>query len=67
MDMWVSAVRDTVACWCTTRVYGFSLDSNRTTLSPHGPGADGECTTASLSLRRRVLDGDLGKEDLELI
>ncbi len=31
---------------CTTRVYGYEADTNRTSLSTRAPGSGGECTTS---------------------
>lgn len=42
----LTAVQDIADGNCTTRQYGFSLDSNRTSLTTSGPGAGGACTTA---------------------
>ena len=43
-------VEDTIADSCSTRVYGFSGDSDRTSLANYGPGtAGGVCQTATVS------------------
>jgi RHS repeat-associated protein len=39
-------VQDTAVSGCVTRQYGFSLDSNRTSLATSGPDANGACTTS---------------------
>jgi RHS repeat-associated protein len=40
-------VKDTRAGQCTTRKYEFSGDSNRTSLTTHGPGSGGVCQTGT--------------------
>ncbi|MGH3327493.1 MAG: hypothetical protein ACRDPT_06825 [Streptomycetales bacterium] len=40
-------VEDTAAGTCTTRVYGFDVNSNRTSLATHPADTAGDCTTAS--------------------
>ena len=42
-------VEDTIADLCSTRVYGFSGDSDRTSLANYGPGTAGACQTATAS------------------
>ncbi|WP_182920370.1 DNRLRE domain-containing protein [Nocardioides cavernaquae] len=49
---------------CTTRIYGFSLDSNRNTLTSYAPGAGGACqTTTPSSTVNGTFDGDDKKTD----
>lgn len=43
----LSKVQDTGTEGCTTRVYGFTGDSNRTSLATYAPDADGGCQTAT--------------------
>ncbi|SCG70491.1 RHS repeat-associated core domain-containing protein [Micromonospora halophytica] len=47
----LTSIRDTIGGQCTTRSYGFSTSSNRTSLTEYGPGTDGVCqsTTAASS------------------
>ena len=45
----LTKVEDTVADSCSTRVYGFSGDSDRTSLANYGPGTGGVCQTATAS------------------
>ena len=45
----LTKVEDTVADSCSTRVYGFSGDSDRTSLATYGPGTAGVCQTATVS------------------
>ena len=56
---------------CTTRTYGFSLDSNRTTLATAGPAGDGSCTaanpttvTSTFDDRDRITDSGYTYDDL---
>ncbi|MGH3655297.1 MAG: hypothetical protein ACRDUA_01435 [Micromonosporaceae bacterium] len=42
-------VEDTAAGTCTTRVYGFDPNSNRTSLAGYPAGADGTCSTTTTS------------------
>lgn len=46
----LTAVQDTTGGNCITRQYGFSLDSNRSTLATSGPGTGGACTTAGAAI-----------------
>lgn len=49
---------------CTTRTYGFSLDSNRSSLVSFGPGSGGACTTATTpTVRWGAFNGDDQKVD----
>ncbi|MGC3994758.1 MAG: RHS repeat-associated core domain-containing protein [Propionicimonas sp.] len=41
----LAKVRDTGTEGCTTRVYGFTGDSNRTSLTTYNPDGDGACQT----------------------
>ena len=45
----LTKVEDTIADSCSTRVYGFSGDSDRTSLATYGPGTAGACQTATAS------------------
>ena len=45
----LTKVEDTIADSCSTRVYGFSGDSDRTSLANYGPGTGGVCQTATVS------------------
>lgn len=42
----LTKVQDTTEAGCVTRQYGFTLDSNRSTLTTSGPAAEGACSTA---------------------
>ncbi len=52
----LAKVEDTVNGQCTTRAYGFSLDSNRTSLATSTPGTDGVCSTASTTTVTSAFD-----------
>jgi RHS repeat-associated protein len=41
----LTKVRDTNSAGCTTRVYGFAGDGNRTSLKTYNPGSGGACQT----------------------
>ncbi len=43
----LTEVQDTGTEGCTTRVYGFTGDSNRTALATYAPDADGGCQTST--------------------
>lgn len=43
----LSEVQDTVAGQCTTREYGFDVNSNRTSMTAYEPDAGGACSTTS--------------------
>jgi len=43
----LSKVQDTGTEGCITRVYGFTGDSNRTSLTSYGPDAEGGCQTST--------------------
>jgi len=43
----LTRVQDTTADGCTTRRYTFTGDSNRTSLTTYGPGAEGACQTTT--------------------
>lgn len=43
----LSEVYDTYQGECTTRLYAFSVNTNRTAKTTHGPAANGECTTST--------------------
>jgi RHS repeat-associated protein len=52
----LTSVQDTTGGNCITREYGFSLDSNRATLSTSGPNSGGACTTSESSAKAAVFD-----------
>ena len=52
----LAKVEDTVNGQCTTRTYGFSLDSNRTSLATSTPGTDGVCSTVSTTTVTSTFD-----------
>ncbi|WP_433379246.1 DNRLRE domain-containing protein [Streptosporangium sp. CA-115845] len=43
----LTKVADSYAGRCTTRVYGFTLNSNRSSLETYSPAADGSCSTTN--------------------
>lgn len=43
----LTTVQDRYGTQCDTRTYGFSLDSDRTSLTSYNPAADGSCSTTS--------------------
>ncbi|MEU7587300.1 RHS repeat-associated core domain-containing protein [Micromonospora sp. NPDC049230] len=43
----LTSIQDTIGGQCTTRSYGFSTSSNRTSASAYGPGTDGVCQTST--------------------
>lgn len=45
----LSSVEDTTETGCTTRVYSFEGDSNRTSLATYAPTAEGECQTSEVA------------------
>ena len=53
----LSKVEDTVNAQCTTRVYGVSLDSDRTSLATSGPDTGGTCTTTGATTVNSSFDG----------
>lgn len=60
----LAKVEDTFQGACNTRVYAFSLDSNRNSLSSHGPATGGGCTTSTAaSPVTGTFDGDDKKTD----
>lgn len=52
----LTKVEDTTSAGCVTRSYGFTLDSNRTSLTTSGPGAAGECSTAGATTASSTFD-----------
>ncbi|RJS47241.1 DNRLRE domain-containing protein [Nocardioides cavernaquae] len=55
----LTKVKDNVWGQCTTRVYDFSLDSNRNSLTSYAPAADGTCsTTTTPTVTNGTYDGD---------
>ena len=56
----LSKVEDAGTDGCVTRVYGFTGDSNRTSLTSYGPAAEGGCqsTTVSASTSYSYDDAD---------
>lgn len=53
----LTKVEDTRDGGCTTRTYGFSSSSERTSLASHAPGTNGECqTTTPTSSRTNTYD-----------
>ncbi|XTZ19091.1 RHS repeat-associated core domain-containing protein [Micromonospora echinospora] len=48
----LTSVRDVLGGQCTTRSYGFSTSSNRTSLSEYAPDAAGACQTTTASTAR---------------
>ena len=53
-------MQDTLWGQCTTRVYGFSLDSDRKTMTSYVPGSGGACSTATTAT---ALSGRFDGED----
>ncbi|NJP35754.1 hypothetical protein HCJ94_28270, partial [Micromonospora sp. HSS6-12] len=43
----LTSIRDTIGGQCTTRTYGFSTSSNRTSTTEYAPGTDGACQTTT--------------------
>jgi RHS repeat-associated protein len=63
----ISTVQDTLAGQCTTRSYGYDVDSNRTSLTSYTPNSDGSCqattgtaTTSTYDSADRVTDSGYG-------
>lgn len=48
----LTTTQDTRTNGCTTRSYGFSASSDRTTLTNYAPGSDGSCQTSSAAATR---------------
>lgn len=59
----LATVQDTLWGQCTTRVYGFSLDSDRNTLTSYAPGSGGACSTATAAT---TLTGTFDGEDRKI-
>ncbi|WKU08809.1 hypothetical protein [Micromonospora sp. HUAS LYJ1] len=48
----LTSINDIVGSQCTTRSYGFSTSSNRTSLAEYAPAGDGSCQTTTTASSR---------------
>ncbi|SCG75461.1 RHS repeat-associated core domain-containing protein [Micromonospora rifamycinica] len=48
----LTSINDIVGSQCTTRLYGFSTSSNRTSLAEYAPAGDGSCQTTTTASSR---------------